>query len=131
AQHDAPAERHVANDRLEQRAADVLEVDVHALGGQLGEALAHVFVLVVNRTVQPELVDEPAALHRPAGDAYRSAAVNLRNLRGDRTRGARRPRGENRLAFLDLANVEHAEIRRQSGSAEHAHVAGKWKGGRQ
>src|SRR6266436_1581311 len=39
AQHDSPAKRHVADDRLEQWTADILEVHVHAFRGQVREPL--------------------------------------------------------------------------------------------
>src|SRR5262249_46600214 len=68
---------------------------------------------------------------RSTGDADRPAPVNLCNLRSDRAGRPRCPGGEDRFVWLDLPYVKHAEVRGQSRSAKHTHVAWKGEGGRE
>ena len=81
------------------------------------QAFAHVLGLVVDRRVEPELIDEIAAFGGPAGDADRAAALDLCNLadgRADRSGGAG---DDGSVAGLGLSDIEEAEI---CGHARHA-----------
>ena len=99
AQHDAAAIGEPAQHGVEQLAADVVEEDVDASRRELLEARRDVFGLVVDARVEAELVDDPRALGRAAGDADDVRAAQLRDLARDRpdarpprpTRGTSRP----------------------------------------
>ncbi len=120
AERHAAEQVHAAHHRLHDRAADLLEVDVHALRRQRVEPLADVLVLVVDRRVEAELVGKIAALLRAAGDADDMQALDLADLADDLPDAAGGRRDDQRLAFLRLADVQQAEIGRRADEAEDA-----------
>ena len=82
--------------RGQHRAADVLEVDIDALGRRRAEQLAQVRVAVIDAGIEAERLHRVLALLRAAGDADHAAALELGDLadeRADRAGGgAPRPR---------------------------------------
>jgi hypothetical protein len=89
---------------VEDLAADVVEVDVHALRAVLLEAVLDRVVLVVDAGVKAELVDHEIAFVLAAGDADHAAA----QLPGDLAHGladrAGRAGHHHGLAGLRLAD---------------------------
>ena len=69
--------------RVEDLAADVVEVHVDPVRAQLLERGANVIALVVDRRVEAQIVDEEPALLRAAGDADDATALDLRDLSDD------------------------------------------------
>ena len=130
AERDPPAERHPADRRLEDAAADVVEVDVDAGRAQLAQAGRDVLALVVDRGRQLQLLHQPAAFRRPASDPDHAAAFQLRNLRRGRAGRARRTRNEHGLARDNLGDVQEAEMRGQTDAAQDAEIVGQWMAGR-
>ncbi len=97
-------------DALRHAAADVVEVDVDAVGAGRLERLSEVLVLVVDRLV---VAVEAAvrALVGAARDPDRPAAGELRDLPDDLPDGARRTRHDDGVAGLRLPDVEQPEVR--------------------
>ena len=100
---------------LERRAADVVEVQVDALA----QRLARVGLAVVERLVEPELL-QPRDLLGRAGAADHAAALQLRDLPGEGADRARCTGDVDRLPRLRPADVEQPDLRRQAGHPEHA-----------
>src|SRR5450755_2773553 len=79
AQGDASERVHACDRGVEDRAADVLETSVNAVGRRLLERLVEglcvAMRLVVDAGVETELVDDVGALLDAAGDAYGTAAA--------------------------------------------------------
>ena len=70
--------------RIEDVAADIIEINVDPLGTMLLEAPCFdVLGLVVDRGVEAELVDDVLALLGAAGDADRVATLDLGDLAGN------------------------------------------------
>src|SRR5262249_26319496 len=117
---DASERVHLHKHRVEDIAADVLEVDVDALrrgGPQVGGEIAGP---VVNARVQAQLGNDVAALLGPAGDADRPASLDfgdLANDRADRTGGGGHHHGFPRFGLADLKEPE------VGGPAGHAEAA--------
>ena len=81
------------------------------------EAVLHRTGLVVDAGIEAELLHDPLAFRRTAGDADGAAALDLRELPdrlADRAGGAGHDDG---LAGLRLADVQQAEV---AGHARHA-----------
>src|SRR5690606_22660818 len=100
----------------------ILEIDVDAIRRRGGKLLAPVGALVIDRGIEAEVLDDMAALVRPARYADSATALDLRDLADDGTDGARSGRNDNRLARLRAANLQQAEIggeARHAASAEH------------
>jgi hypothetical protein len=76
--------------------------------------------LVVDGGVEVGLVDQPSAFFRAARGADNAAALDLGDLASDRTRGPGGARHHDGLTSLDLADLDHPEIRRQAVDAEQA-----------
>ena len=105
---------------VENVAADIIEVDIDALGAVFLQSLLHVAGFVVDRSVEAELVDQVAALVRAAGNADRAAALDFRDLSDDGADGAGRAGYDNGLSGLRLAYFEQAEIGGQSRHSQRA-----------
>src|SRR5436190_17151804 len=123
ARDDAAEVLHVLERGVEDVAADVVEVDVDAFRTRLTERTADVARFVVDAVVEPELVDDPAALLLAARDADDAAPEDLADLARDRADAARRARHHERLARLRLPDVGDAEVRGDTGVAMEAHGA--------
>ena len=104
---------------VEDLAADVVEVDVDAFRAVRLQAVLDRAGLVVDAGVEAELLDDPLALRRAAGDADDAAALDLRELADGLADRAGRARDDDRLAGLRLADVEQAEVAGHAGHAEH------------
>jgi hypothetical protein len=65
---------------VEDLAADVVEVDVHALGAMFSSGPRGVAGLVVDAGVEAQLLDHPVALGLAAGNADHAAAQELGDL---------------------------------------------------
>ena len=120
ADHDARVAREIGQRRVENVAADIVEMDVDPFRTSLSERLAHVLGLVVNRGVEAEFGDEIAALLRAAGDPDDAAATDPRYLshhHADRAGGARNDHG---LARLGFANVKETEVGGHAWQAKRA-----------
>src|SRR5712691_831826 len=119
---DHPAHHHAGEivepreDRLLHRAADILEINIDAVGAGAVELGAEVSPMI-DRRVEPEIVRDIAAFLRPAGDADDPRAVTLGELSGDRANRARGRRDDHGLAGFGLADVGEADI---GGHARHA-----------
>src|SRR6185312_9080122 len=114
---DAAAVVHQRETRFENVAADIVEIDVDALGGGGPQRLERGAVLVIDRGVEAEFGSQPLAFVLAAGDADDVAALDLRDLsddRPDRTGGSRH---HDSLAFPRLADVQEAKIGGEAGDA--------------
>ena len=120
---DAAEQVHLHQHGVEDLAADVLEVDVDALGRGGLELGGEVAGLVVDAGVEAELLRHVAALVGAAGDADGAAALDLGDLADDRADRAGGRRDHHRLAGLGLADLEQAEIGGPAGHAEPADPA--------
>ena len=124
--HRNPTQRvHPAQRRFQMVAADVVEVDVDALGRGLLQRLANGRDLVVDHGVQADLVAQPARLVLGAGRAHHVTALDLRDLGSDRTYRTGSGRDEHLLAFLELADVQQAAVGREPRHAQGMHVDGQ------
>ena len=94
-------------------------------GASCSEPAGDVLGLVVDRCVEAELVDDPAALLRPAGDPDHAASLDPRDLAGDAADAAGRGRDDDRLAVARTADFEHPEVGGQPRDAERAEVGGQ------
>ena len=115
AQHDPGFGGDSAEHGVENRAADVVEIDIDASGAVLLECGGEIFVLVVDTRIEPEVLHNSATLLWPSGDTYHAGPGDLGDLAGDRTGGPRGGRDHDCLTRLRPADVGHAEIR--SGAA--------------
>ena len=117
AQHHARKRIHQREHGVEDRAADVLEIHVHAVRAGVAQLLREVAGLVIDAGVEAQLLHHVVALRLPARDADRAATLDLRELPGH---AADRPGGrgdDQRFARLGLADLVQPEPR---GDARHA-----------
>src|SRR5262249_32614961 len=70
---------------VEYVAADIVEIHVDAGGAVRAQGLAHVLALVVDRRIEPEFIDDVAALRGAASNPDRAATFDLGDL-ADRRR---------------------------------------------
>jgi hypothetical protein len=78
-------------DRVENGAADILEIDIDAVGAGGFERVGEILPLVIDGAVEAEFARDEIAFLRAARDADDAAAFELRDLardRADRARGA-------------------------------------------
>ena len=125
AERDAGADVEPREDRVHEVAADILEVDVDAVGRRRGELGGPVVGAVVDGRVEAKLVGEQRALLGSAGDPDDACAVGLGELAGDRADRARRGRDDDRLARLWLADVADPDPRGEPGHPERAQVGAR------
>ena len=117
---DASVLAHVDDRGVQRLGADIVEIDVDPLRRCLlecGRQIAR--SLVVDRDVEPDLLQVGALRIRSCEPDCR-ATQNLRNLPGRRADCSGRRRHQNDVAFLRLADLEHAEERGQPRNPEHA-----------
>ena len=125
AQRHARTDVEAREDRVHDVAADVLEVDVDAVGGRRGELGGPVVGAVVDGRVETELFGQQRALLGSAGDPDDACAVGLGELARDRADRARRGRDDDRLARLGLADVADPDPRGEPGRSECAQVGAR------
>jgi hypothetical protein len=118
ADHDAGAARDPREDLVQDGSAHVVEEDVDPVGTQLRQPRSHVLVLVVDGGVEARLVRQPGALLGASGDADDPAALALRDLAGDRARGACSARDHHHVVFLQLPHLEQSEVGRDPREAQ-------------
>src|SRR6266849_512031 len=102
--------RELSERGIEDVAADVVEIDIHAPRAMLSERFLHVVALVINRRVETEIVHEVSAFFRTPRDPNRSAALDLGDLSRHRAHRTGRARNNHGVARLRFADVEQAEI---------------------
>ena len=100
--------------RVENVAADIVEIHVYPFGTMLAQRLAYIFGLVINRRIEAEFGEEIAAFLDAASDADDAAAMNPGDLPHHHADGAGGARNDYGLAELRFADVEEAEIGRHS-----------------
>ena len=84
AARDAAIVVHVEEAGFENVAADIVEIDVDALGHGGAHRFRKAFGLVVDGGVEAEFARQQLALGRPSRDAHRTATLDLRDLPDDR-----------------------------------------------
>uniref|UniRef100_A0A182Q3S1 Uncharacterized protein n=1 Tax=Anopheles farauti TaxID=69004 RepID=A0A182Q3S1_9DIPT len=122
AHRDATVQVHLAEHRLRDVAADVVEVAVDALRCgllQRGRKALLADRPVVDRCVEPERPQPRALLVRTGHPDHRRAALELRNLAHDATDGTGRPAHHHRFALLRLAELQEAEVGGVTRHTEH------------
>ena len=123
---DVAADRYAAafvqqrDDRFEDIAADVLEVDVDAVGNRGREAFGQPRDLVVETGIETEFVHAEGALRGTAGDAHGPRPVNLRELPHHLPDGAARRAHDDRLAGLYARDVQQSLVCGEPGHPQHA-----------
>src|SRR5690606_24198931 len=120
AQRDAGMNVEEWQDGVEDRAADILEIDVDAAGNGFPELLREVRVVAVDAGVEAECLDHEAAFLRAAGNADDAAALYFGDLADDRADRAAGGSDHDRFTFLRLADPEQAV---PCGEARHAENA--------
>src|SRR5689334_14041731 len=105
AEHDAGTVGQPGESGLQGRATDVVEEDVYTVGRVGLQFRAHVGGLVVDRGVEPDLLDEPAALLLTAGDTDHPAAFDAGDLPDDVANRPGRPGHQHGLALRRLADL--------------------------
>gem|GEM_PF-6980003 len=104
-------------------AADVVEVDVDAIGGGLGECRAVVVGrFVVDRGIETEVFSQPVGLFVGARKANDVTAVELRNLADDRADRPSSTGDDDCLAGFGFADLKQAEVGRATGHPEGPQV---------
>jgi len=78
--------------------------------------------LVVDRAVEPELLDDPAALPCAAGDPDRTRALDPGDLAGDAANRPGSARDHHRFPVTRAADFQQPEVCRQAGQAERAEI---------
>ena len=111
-------EIHESEDSIHDFAADILKINVDAVGNGSGEFGLPVGMFVVDGGIEAEILREPIAFIVRARDADHAAAANLSDLADDAACGACGGGNNERLILLGLCDF-HAE---ESGEAVDAHV---------
>ena len=88
ADHDARVTSEPGEHRIEDLAADVVEIHIDPVGALLLERDADVLVLVVDRRVEAQVLDEEPAFLRAARDADDATPFDLRDLPNHHPDGA-------------------------------------------
>src|SRR5262249_39113762 len=83
ADHDAREAIHHRQQRIEQRAADVLEVHVDATRARSAQSAGQVIRPVIDAIIEAKLADDVVALGLAAGDADDAATRDLPELSND------------------------------------------------
>ena len=119
ADRDARAEGEPPEDRLGERAADVVEVDVDAVRARLLQPSVDVVALVVDPdVVAVEAGEVGDLLGRPGEPDDRAAPGDLRELADDLADRPGRSGDDDGVARLGLADVEEAEVGGEAGRPE-------------
>ena len=102
--------RRSAQRRLEMVAADVVEIDIDAFRRGPAQEIAHRPGLVVERGVQPELVQEVRDLLVGARASDDPVAADLGHLGGEAADGAGRGGDPDDVAVAQSGDVEEADV---------------------
>ena len=131
ADDDPRAARELREHRVEDVAADVVEIDVDALGAMLAQRLLDVLALVVDGGVEAELVDEVAGTS-PAPPAMPTTRQPLILAICPTTvpTAPAAPETTTVSPGLRLADLEQAEIGGHAGHAERAQIDRQRRGSR-
>ena len=121
AKRDAREEVEVAQNGVGDRAADIVEIDVDAVGAGGAEGRIEILLgLVVDAGIEAEVILHEGAFLGAARDADGAAAHELGDLAHDLADGTGGSRHHDRLAGLGLADMQQAEIGGHARHAEHA-----------
>ena len=120
ADDDSGAAREVGERSLQNRAADVVEIDIDALGTMLPEGASDVFGFVIDSGIEAEVFDDIAALLGAPGDADDVAVFDFGDLADDGADGPSCGGDDDCFSGLGLAGVEESEICGHAGHAEDA-----------
>src|SRR5690606_10954944 len=112
---DAAVELHVEKTGLQHVAADIVEIDVDAFRARSAQRLAELAGLVVDRSVEAELLLEEAALLLAAGNADDAAAFDLRDLADEHADRSGSGGDHHRLTCLRPCAFEQPEIGGEAG----------------
>ncbi|MNF51985.1 hypothetical protein D3C84_333210 [compost metagenome] len=123
ADHHAGLEVQAAEYRVEDVAANVVEIHVHAFRAFALEAGEHVFVLVVDGTVKAQFVDQELTLVRTTGNTHHAAAFELGNLPGNAANGTGGTRQHHGIPGPRCANVQQGEVGGHAGHAQRRQIA--------
>src|SRR6185437_340546 len=107
---------------IEDRPADILEIDVDAVGRRVGERALQIVAAVVDTGVETQLRHHVVAFLPAAGDADDAAARQLGELADDAADRARRRRDHDGVARLGLADIEKPDPGGDAGHADHAEM---------
>ena len=105
------AARELGEHRVENFAADVVEEHLDAVGRVFPQRGTDVLSLVVDGRIETQVLDNPAALLRPARDSDRPASLDLGDLPGDAPDGPARTRDDHRVGLVQAAKIEQPELR--------------------
>src|SRR6267378_5919086 len=111
--------------RVEDLAADVVEVHIGALRAGGLQIAIQVARLVIDAGIEAELARHVLAFLAAAGDADGAAAPDFRELPDDAADRARGRGHDHGLAWLRRADFIQAEIRRDARHAEYAQIVGE------
>ncbi len=111
--------------RPQHLAADILEINVDALGAGGGELGLEIGVAMIDAGVETQLRHREVALVWPAGDAHGATSLQLGDLADHRADAARGRSHRHRFARLGRADIEQPHI---GGEARHAQHAQRLRG---
>src|SRR5262249_7473047 len=106
--------------RLLHGTADVLEINVNALGSRGFEQFCKIGRAMVHTSIETQLAGDEAAFLSAAGDPDRMASFDFGDLPDYRPDGAGGRRDDDSLSRLRLTNFQKTDIRRHPRHAEHA-----------
>lgn len=110
------AQAQTGESSVENFSADVVEVHVDTVGSVGLERLVDGFVLVVDGDIEAEVLGEPRALLRTAGDADDLASVELCDLTDQAADRARGTGYDDGVTVFQLSDVEQSEICGDAGN---------------
>src|SRR3984957_138889 len=122
ANHDARATGEVRKSSFKNVAADVVKVNVDAVGTMRVQGFADVFVFVIDGGVEAEGPNDVLALLLAAGDAHHAAAFDFGDLAHHHAHRACGTRNDHSVALFGFAHIEKSEIGRHSRHTESAEI---------
>ncbi|XXZ03202.1 hypothetical protein WME73_48555 [Sorangium sp. So ce302] len=105
--------------RIQERAADVVEVDVDPARAEHAQASGDVFVPVIDGVRDAELLFQPAALLGPSCDGHHMRPEDPRDLDRGRACRARGGRDHHGVIFAHRSRLDQAEVSGHSVDAGH------------
>ncbi len=117
--------RQFAQKAVQDLAANIVPQHIDSAGGEIAQAGANIFGLVVDRGIEAEFAHQPVALVSTSGDADHPATGDLADLADDRTRRTGSPRHDERITGKRPSDLVEAEIGRHSRGAENAEMGGQ------
>ncbi|MNF46065.1 hypothetical protein D3C84_272180 [compost metagenome] len=107
-----------AQHRIEDVAANVIEIHIDAFRAFAFKPGHDIFGLVVDGTVKTQLINKEFALVGAAGNANHAAAFELGNLPGDAAHCARCTGQHHGVAGLRCADIQQGEVGGHAGHAQ-------------